>query len=762
MPSFPVKLCLFVLCFGLYGLNVFAQTKEGEEEFGIEREAETEEREAETEERLADKSHVERSALEEVLVTATRTGETRLQRTPMAITAFDQSQLSAANIDKIKDLSFFVPNLIISQNAAWGQIFIRGVGTNNIFIGGDPSSTIHVDGVYIARPAMVFTDYLNLQQVEVLRGPQGTLYGRNATGGTINYITKKPDENTEFMATVEGGSFNKQNINAYANLAINSQFSANLALTTHQRDGYVDGLNPAGPENHLGEDYDSGRLGLRYLASDSLEVLFNVDVLDRDQASFQYKNSLTYIDGTPVLTPVVVINDFWALNTPHEGGLIQDVKGGNITANVAINEQWAFTSITAKRQFDMFTFGDIDYTEVANRFSNVKEAQEQLSQELVLKLINTQLSLVSGLYYFEEQNKMNFWAQLETERDALMLENFTTFIDGESETQAAAAYVDMTYHLSEKIDIIAGSRYSWEEKTFSSVGHLDKGGVIIPTVNNDDQKNWNRFTPRIGINYFIDSDTMTFMLISTGFKSGGFNFFNLAQGKASFEPETISALEFGIKSELLQHRLRINASIFYNQYEDLQVQQFFAADADSPPSSVIENAAAATIQGLEVELNAFISHFWDVAASLAWLDARYDDFSTARTSAPNDDIDVSNNLLNNAPEYSLSLINNFRHGLAGGELRYRLEIKWQDTVYFTQFNDTQTSQQAYTLVNANMTWASPGASWSLMLYGKNLGNEAYITGIQDISFTAAGKGGAVAGAINEPRTYGLKLAYHYQ
>ena len=700
--------------------------------------------------------------LEEVIVTATRSGSTSLQKTPLSITAIDREQLSQSNISQIKDMAFLVPNLVISQNAAWGQVFIRGVGTNNIFAGGDPSSTIHLDGVYIARPAMVFNEYLGLQRVEVIRGPQGTLFGRNSTGGTINYISRQPSDEAQATVEVDVGTFDKRHIEGYFNAEVTSMLSANLAVNSHKRDGYIDGINANGPDSYGDEDYHSGRATLRFSADDTLEFLLSYDFFERDQQALQHKNSLQYTDGSPAIGGAMVIDDFWTLNTPHPGLFQQSIKGLNATLNWQFSDDWHLRSITAHRSFDMFAQGDLDYTEVANRYSNVREDHSQFSQEIIFTLNNATASWVNGLFYFKEDDAMNFWAELETERDAAELANFTTFIDGESITEAIAVYSDLTWHWHNKLDVIIGARYSWEKKDFQSIGHLDRDGVIIPTVNNDDDESWTRLTPRLGINYFQSESVTLFALLSTGFKSGGFNFFNLVDGKERFEPETITALELGIKADTWNQRLRINASAFYSDYEDLQVQQFFAASANAPPTSVIENAAAAVIQGVELELTLFINQHWDIQGHATWLDASYEDFELARTSNPDDIIDASGNALNNAPEYSFMLINNFYHTLGAGQMHYRLEYKWQDTIYFTPFNDAATSQPAYGLINASISWYSPQQHWQVMAYGKNISNEAYISAIQDISFTDPSKGGSVAGVINPPRTVGLRVSYSYR
>ncbi|HOP20475.1 MAG TPA: TonB-dependent receptor plug domain-containing protein, partial [Amphiplicatus sp.] len=234
-------------------------------------------------------------AVDEMVVTATKMGETNLQETPIAITAFSGEQVDRTGIKDVRDLMAMTPNLNVAQNAAFAQIYIRGIGSNNVFSGADPSSTIHIDGVYIARPASYFTSFLDVERIEVLRGPQGTLYGRNSVGGTINVITRRPDN--EFQAKLQGtvGNYDLYRVEGYVSgPIIEDKLAASVSMMRSKRDGYLKNVAP-GAADLDSEDLWSGRVQLRATPTDRLEILVRGDYSDDDgQAAGNVKLLLPY------------------------------------------------------------------------------------------------------------------------------------------------------------------------------------------------------------------------------------------------------------------------------------------------------------------------------------------------------------------------------------------------------------------------------------------------------------------------------------
>jgi iron complex outermembrane recepter protein len=443
--------------------------------------------------------------LEEVIVSATKLGKTKLQKTPITLTNLSADELELSNIKNIKDMTLLLPNVTISQNVQSGQLYIRGVGTNNVFVGGDPSSTIHVDGVYLARPVSLFNELLVPERVEVLRGPQGTLYGRNATGGTINVISKKPDETFSAKLSGEFGSYDRIRASAFINGTLwqqtqnkHNKITSNLALLASSRDGYINNIHTDGPSKLNDEELKSARWMLRSTPTNTLDILVSADHFKRNEFAPQYKPTLNTVAGGVISGPQV-IDDFWTLNIPLNPTLDEEHNSISITVNWAINEKIHFTSISAYRSFlfDMQT--DTDFTEVPSRVSLLSEDQRQVSQELQLSRTDESYSAVIGLFYFDDNAESAFQALLQ-DRSPLQI----SFVDAQVKTTAGALYTDLQWHLNSQWTILLGGRYSWEEKIMDSLFRFDDGTAVLTTFTGEQDEQWNEFSPKLGFNYQLN------------------------------------------------------------------------------------------------------------------------------------------------------------------------------------------------------------------------------------------------------------------
>ncbi len=680
--------------------------------------------------------------LEEVIVTATKIGPTDLQKTPISITAISSDELELSGISNLKDISLLAPGITINQNNSYGQLYIRGIGTNNVFTGGDPSSTIHLDGVYLSRPFTVFSEFLELERVEILRGPQGTLYGRNSTGGTINLITQKPSQAFSAKGILELGNYGKQRVTGVINGALGSdQLSGNLAFSVSKRDGYVDNQNASGKSELNDEDRRSVRTALRFSPADTLTIDVAADYFERDELPPQYKPTGEEAEGKPPAIATQRIDDFWTVNIPTVPKLDEQGKGVNVTIAWQLSANSQLLSITGYREHESEVFIDTDYSELSLLTIQSDEVQDQISQEIQYHYQNDSLSLVSGLYFYDETDEAL------TSITLLLIPvnpSPRNIVGSEVDTTASAIYADLGWQLNEQIELMVGGRYSREEKKYQ--GSLNNEAAP-PARTVDDKESWTDFSPKLGVTYTPFDSILYYGTITQGFKSGGFNF---TDGK-DFEPEDITAYEVGIKSEFPAQRIRLNGSLFFYDYTDLQVLSFVAA------GEAIEttNASDAEVKGIELELLANITDYWRVSAALTHLSTEYKDYTAKRAAAlPN--IDVSGNAFNSAPENTVSLVTDFRQPIANGSLLYRLEYYWQDKIYFTAFNDKLTSQDAYGLVNANISFNSADDVWQLQLYGKNLTDKEYSN--SGLDFPPTG----VALNINPPRTFGVKGTYYFK
>jgi iron complex outermembrane receptor protein len=699
-------------------------------------------------------------ALEEVIVTATKTGAKDVQSIPLSVTAIGEEALKDSQIKTVADLAVLAPGVSISRNSLGGQLYIRGIGTNYIFVGGDPSSTIHLDGVYLSRPTSVFNDLLELERIEVLRGPQGTLYGRNSTGGTINLITRKPSHEFEADVLVDLGSYNKRKVSGYVSGGlVDGLLAANVAINTNKRDGYVDNKGPGGPDKLNDQDTESVRLGFDITPTEDLQILVSADYSERDQTAPAYKPSLRIDDGTmvhanpagdippPAPFPALpdgikadVINDPWAVSLNSDSFWRDRNTGLNTTVNWALSDSLKLTSVTGYRESIADTSHDTDNTELGFLRTDYAEDTNQFSQELQLLFQSDNLSWVSGLYYLKE------------DAHTLTVVNnggFTGYvsplpavtIDATSVTTSTAIFTDMTLSISRQLSVLAGARYSDEEKTFA-------GSILGPGPAEkypSELEDTSSFSPRMGVQYNISDAMMAYTTLSKGFKSGGFNFTD----SQHFDKEEVTAFEIGHKMDLASIRSQINSSVFYYDYTDLQLNQFI-----SPGVVSVVNAPEADILGLEVETQTLLTDNWRLSSSFAYLDATYGHFITKDRAGA--EVDVSGNTLSSAPEYSVNLVSDIDFAVQSGAINLRLEYHWQDRVYFTQFNNIET-QASYGLVNASLGYVDASEVWQARAYVRNLGDKAYTNSSQSFS-TVTG----VGFAITEPRTFGVEMRYKFK
>lgn len=681
--------------------------------------------------------------LDVIVVTATKTGSTQLQSTPVAISAVTSEILNRTGVDDIRDLAQLTPNLQIAQNAAFSQVYIRGIGSNNVFAGSDPSSTIHVDGVYIARPAAGLSNFLDVERVEVLRGPQGTLYGRNSVGGTINIISKQPGNQFQAKGQLTVGNYGLMRGELYASgPLVDDKVAASVSVSRSYREGYIE--NIAIPGNRVDdEDVTSGRAQIRIQPSDRFNVTFRADYSYADESLAGNIKLLAPSPDDPLVN--TVLGDYRKVALNRESRTERELWGFAADAKFEISPMMTLSSLTAYRGSTIDSANDTDATSKEIRLTTQFEDQTQFSQEFNISGSSDTISYIAGLYYFDEK----------IEADA----GVTNFVPGLRirpnplvHTKAWAGYGQATYYIASGLGLTAGIRYTEEDKDFSqrfSIVTLSTGafrpGYPLTYQTDDSYKAW---TPRFGIEYQAADDLFLFASATKGFKSGGFNFAsqNPNQGYA---PETLWSYEAGLKSEFLENRIRFNATGFWYDYSELQVQSFI-----TPGVVDITNAADARVRGLELELLAKPTRGLSLGGNLAYLDAKYRNYTNALLPG-NIPFDASGNRLNSAPEWAYNIYGQYDHELDNsGTLYVRGEYNWKSRQYYSAQNNNVESQPSFGLVNASLGYNAPDERWSVMAFGRNLANKEYVT-------TTATFTGPVSGRVGEPRTYGLRLAFNY-
>ncbi len=660
---------------------------------------------------------------DEIIVTAQKRAES-VQSIPASITAVGAEALEERGIAQVQDLQFLVPSFQAGKLLGATAIAIRGVGLNQ----GAPGVAVHVDGVYQPRPAMGDLAQVDLERVEVLRGPQGTLYGRNANGGAVNFITRAPTD--EFGGEVSGSfaTFEELRLRSILNMPVSDRVSTRLVLDYWNREeGFVENVTPTGPDLDKGETI-SGRFRLRAELTDAL-------TFDLSLQGLHQSGPLSYFTlyNAPTATAI-------GLN-PYLAGAIVPLQPHLTAANDRSDSSRSFSAVTGTFTWDL---GNVElksitgWTRFMDDFHTDSDATqlsafpqynhnvaETLTQELNLTGTAGPLDWVAGLYYMDDQSTQYLFYDFQLGIFPLPAGSYLEFNTPKYDTVAYAAFVDGTLNVSERFRLLAGVRYSRDEQ---SVTQQNEAGALIggvqfpflitcPLQTND--LTFESVTPRAGLQYELAEQQNVYFTYSRGFKSGGINF---SACNNRFQPEEITSFEAGYRSRLFGNALTLNASLFHYKYDDLQLSQVVGL------TSLVRNAAGAEVNGLEVETVWSPDEHWTINANLSLLDATYTEFVNIDSLAPLlGPQDVAGNNLNNAPESSLNLGLNYRWTeTAFGQWSARLDASYRDTTYFREFNNPLDSQAAYTILNANLIWNSPQDAYAVRIFGTNLTDEEYI------------------------------------
>ncbi len=724
--------------------------------------------------------------IEEITVTVEKR-ETSLQDTPAAVSAFQGDFLRDLQLREIQDVVLRAPSMAYSDAGGEGQVYIRGVGANLLGIGQDSSVAVHQDGVYLGRPHLTLSQFLDVERVEVLRGPQGTLYGRNATAGVINVISRKPTEEYEGYASAYYGNFDRIELETGVGGPISDRIGFRLAGRWSDDDGYTDDLEPAGGDTIDDKGMWAARGIVDFRPSDvfSAEFIAEYGEADRSNQSVRRRDRrhISQIgDGEPdtigglppacATCPALPNPDFD--ETRNELPTFQDwdILGLTLTLEWQLADNLSLTSITGYRDFeDDFSF-NTDGVEAFVTNTQYHREAEQITQELRLAGDGDRLKWLLGVFYMNEDKDEDLG--LPAVKFGGSFNIFAT-----NETDAWAVFGQATYQLTDRLSVTAGLRYNDEDKDdcsssgFASgdfTGLRNPNAFVEPCSNpappaaprNPRNDSWDDWTPKLGVDFRVNEELLLYASITKGFKSGGTN--SLAPGSAPFDQEEIWSYEIGARSDWLDGRLRVNGAAFYYDYTDLQVSTFDAITG----TTRIENAASAEVFGAELEVSALLFDALTWNAGFAWLDTEYDDFVTTFGQIPNGGgpnvVDISGNELVNAPE--LKFVTDLRYDWQiGGNTLYLLgQLSWQDSVFHSQFNEVEVGQESFTLVDARVGYQF--GQWELAALVKNAFDEEYFQ--NSVRFTSLSNTtsdprqiGAALGYPGEGRSYGVQLRYRF-
>ena len=670
--------------------------------------------------------------VEQVTVTADRTGERQVQKIPMAVTVLSEGELTQREAHTIADLAGLAPGVAVAQNTGFSQLTIRGIGSTAVFAGSEPSSAVYVDNVYIARPAAVLTDFIDLDRVEVVRGPQGTLYGHNVVGGALNLTTKLPTNDAAFSARLTLGNFETSRAEVrVSGPVIRSRIMASASVVRAASEGYVQDLNH--PNNPLGEtDVGAARAAVRVLFSDAAELRVRGDYTEGDPTPLFYAKVLAFKPGFAADSP----------SDLHQVRASEPARGHYVHKGASAQFIWrptpttVLTSLSAVRRFEYDIRIDTDSTELDLSISNTHEIHDQLSQEFTLTGERRGIRWTGGVFAFKDVDRQPNLSEI---RFAGLNNTLNPRIEGRN----IAAFGQANVPLGARLAAIVGIRYSRDRKTMDNAGRTIAGDRILASFQYRDSTSAAAWTPKFALDYQISERTFAYGSATRGYKSGGFNL-SAAEARGGFAPEWAWTYEAGVKSSPLNERARLNGAVYFTDYTDLQVQTPLR-----PGVVDIRNAAAATIRGIELEAEIQAAARWRLGGHAAWIDARYDRYVAVGPGGTS--VDAAGRRLFNAPEYSGRMFLQYRSQLgAAGALSLLFEALLQSTVYFTPLNDPVERQGAYSLVNANVT-IRPRRHWSIGVFARNLTDTDYVTGTSSVPPPA------IAGRPGERRRFGVQF-----
>lgn len=679
--------------------------------------------------------------LDDVIVVARkRAAGEALQDTPIAATAFGAQQLEEAGVEDLTDVGRMAPSVTFQPSSQRGvqNFAIRGMGVSGTTPSDEPAVGVFQDGIYWGSNYGALNDLFDMESVEILRGPQGTLFGRNVTGGAVNVRSARPSFSPSGEGMLGVGNYGMLEASGVVTGPIvEDRLAGRLAVLTRSLDGYF-------TRTQTGDDYGAGdsyviRPSLTFTPTDTFEITGLAEWYseDGDPTVVRGIAPCTIPGCTPSLPTregYVTPSDFYSVSPNEPGSSDVDVFMGVVEANWDILGG-VLTSVSGWRDVRTRVLTDFDGTPSAGFLQQIAQDQDQFSTELRFAAeMNSFLSYTVGLYYFDQN--FDF-------RERRSLNNNATNIATRSNlaNDSFAAFADADFHFTDRLTVSAGVRYTEETKTARAAAF---GACSLDfntcTFSREFETSDDNISPRVSVAYDIDDNQMVYASATRGFRSGGFSL----RGTVLVEPyqaEQVTAYEVGYKGDLLEDRLRFNATIYSNTYENLQRTVLGVSPTQGVIQSVF-NAAEATVQGVELETTAILTDEFEINASYGYTDAQYDSFLGVANPGARKFVRI--------PESTFAVSGRYERTLAnGGNIVARASAQYTGEYFYDDPNLLR--QKAYTLIDANLAYTTPSGVWTATLWGKNLTEQEYspwgstLGGLGENRFPAA------------PRTFGVRL-----
>ncbi len=704
----------------------------------------------------------------DIVVTAQRREQTAL-KVPLSLTALDDSLIRNKQVTALNDLQFVAPGVRSGQQQGVNRLFIRGIGLSSFAAGADSSVAFYVDGVYIGRPTQQLSSFYDIGRIEVLRGPQGALYGRNATGGAVNLISNNPEREVGGYVNLTAGNYGLLQAEGAVSLPLseNGDLRARAAFKLVSRNGY--GHDFGNDKDINDANTQSARLTMQYNPGRDVDIKLTGEYTHENDNNYHTTNFGPYQFSNLSLCPrnngiecqlpgVVDYPGEFEIRNSQDGATNLDLfpgkrnrrEGYALTLNAlfALSDNLSVNSITGWRKFHRYNNSNADGSSSGIGNVDYDENNRQISQELVLNYDGGPLQATAGASYYHEKLENHVIAPFIQFDDPLTPQFDHPYRqDGTLKIDAYAVYLQATYSIMPELRITGAGRYSSEKRTSNGVFT----GLFQPLVILNDARRWSSFTPKVGIEFDVTERTMLYASYTKGFKSGTFN---VGQDNPAVNPEKITAYEAGIKSRFLDNRVDVTAAYFHYKYTDLQVNKIIGI------ATLTANAAAAKTDGFEIAVNARVTPQLTLSGNFTYLDSTFTDFQSVNAlfpAAPAEDL--KGNMLPGSPKYAF--VAGVQYviplGSDGRDVTFNADASYQSRIHFSEFNDVQLSQKGVTKVNASLRFDS-GNSWSVTFWGKNISNEQ--TSNNKVLGIALW-GYPIYGSIDPPATYGGTLGVKF-
>lgn len=731
--------------------------------------------------------------VERIQVTATKRNAD-VQDVSVAVTVLGEEAIKLGGIEDITRLEHLVPGMKFGQSGNEVRMALRGTRTNNVGTEAEQVVGIFEDGVYVATTTQALGSYVDVERIEVLRGPQGTLYGRNTFGGTINIHTRAPNfDEVEGYATLLAGSYDRTRFEGALNLPISDTFAARFAVMGDKHDGYIENTYVDGTSDDLSDkDVNYMRGAFRWIPTDALDITLRVGSSSSEgngNAIWGYQQIGGYQDGnygeghlySDAYVGASAPNEFdqgpWKVSRNMQSGV--DIETDFYTLSVEYDLDFAVLQYTGNlTTLDGKQWYDPDYTDgsdpVNSGFVGWTSSQDTTSHELQLVSSgDSSLQWLVGLYYFEQVANWN-WLQLTN--DELEVPHWDNA--GDYISDSLGAFVNATYEIEEGHRIIGGLRYAEDGKEQRDPLDWDNADwsvwpPVIPVLTGEGERNsWDDILWKLGYEHDLNDDSMAYMQVSTGYRAGGINSAGGAGVPEAYDPETVTAYEVGYKSMWMKNTLTFNASAYYNQYEDMHAQSFVIINGSA--SEYTENGGELDAMGLELELSYDPGNGFKISGQAAFMNAEFGDYRVSKVTGLGD----INNRQGEPTDSPLMNLNGWSPALASdvtlgvqvsydislgdfGMIRPYLQTSYVGDYYASDFNLGGVKQDSYTKTDFRLIWQSVSGEFEAQAFVLNIEDEAVLNRVAVFNPGDAPDIASLQANWSNPRTVGASVTYNF-